>query len=106
MYSIGFSNKGRMDIEMASIREIGSREARKDWRELLDAVMAGDNDVLISRHGQEIAVLIPARDYYAILNELEEIRLSRIAEDLYESYLEGKTSSKPYEEVRAEILED
>lgn len=91
---------------MARIREVGSREARKEWREVLDAVMAGDSDVLISRHGQEIAVLIPARDYYAILDELEEIRLSRIAEDLYESYLEGKTPSKPYEDVSTEILED
>ena len=91
---------------MASIREIGSREARKEWREILDTVMTGDSDVLISRHGQEIAALIPARDYYAILEELEEIRLARLAENLYESYLEGKTPAKPYEEVRVEILED
>jgi prevent-host-death family protein len=91
---------------MASIRELGSREARKEWREILDSVMAGDSDILISRHGQQIAVLIPARDYYAIVDELEEIRLSRMAEDLYESYLEGKTSSKPYEEARAEIVGD
>ena len=91
---------------MASIREVGSREARKEWREVLDSVMAGESDVLISRHGQEIAVLIPARDYYAILEELEEIRLSRLTENLYESYLEGRTQSKLYEEVRAEILED
>jgi PHD/YefM family antitoxin component YafN of YafNO toxin-antitoxin module len=68
--------------------------------------MAGDSDVLISRHGQEIAVLIPARDYYAILEELEEIRIGRLAEDLYESYLEGKTSAKSYDEVRVEILKD
>ncbi len=91
---------------MATIREIGSREARKEWRELLDAVMAGDSDVLISRHGREIAVLIPARDYYAILEELEEIRLARHAENLYESFLEGKTAATPYEEVRAEVLKD
>ena len=91
---------------MASIREIGSREARKEWREILDTVMTGDSDVLISRHGQEIAALIPARDYYAILEELEEIRLARLAENLYESYLEGKTPAKPYEEVRVEILKD
>ncbi len=91
---------------MARIREIGSREARKEWRELLDAVMAGDSDVLISRHGREIAALIPARDYYAILAELEEIRLARLAENLYESFLEGKTATIPYEEVSGEILRD
>ena len=91
---------------MASVREIGSREARKEWREILDTVMTGDSDVLISRHGQEIAALIPARDYHAILDELAEIRLARLAEDIYENYLEGKTSSRPYEEARVEILND
>jgi prevent-host-death family protein len=91
---------------MARIRELGSREARKEWREILDTVMSGDSDVLISRHGQEIAALIPAGDYYAILDELEELRLGRMAEDIYESYLEGTTSVKPYEDVRDEILED
>ena len=91
---------------MATIREIGSREARKEWREVLDTVMAGDSDVIISRHGQEIAVLIPARDYYVIQDELEEIRMTRISENIYASYLEGKTSAKPYEEVRVEILKD
>ncbi len=91
---------------MVTIREIGSREARKEWRELLDAVMAGDSDILISRHGRDSAALIPARDYYAILADLEEIRLARLAENLYESFLEGRTSAKPYEEVHAEILDD
>ncbi|MGB2894562.1 MAG: type II toxin-antitoxin system prevent-host-death family antitoxin [Anaerolineales bacterium] len=91
---------------MASIRAIGSREARKEWREILDTVMTGDSDVLISRHGQEIAALIPARDYHAILDELEEIRLARIAENIYENYLEGRASSRPYEEARVEILKD
>lgn len=91
---------------MAKIRELGSREARKEWREILDTVMSGDSDVLISRHGQEIAALIPAGDYYAILDELEELRLGRMAEGIYQSYLEGTTSAKPYEDIRDEILEE
>lgn len=91
---------------MTRIRELGSREARKEWREILDTVMSGDSDVLISRHGQEIAALIPASDYFAIRNELEELRLGRIAEGMYQSYLEGTTSAKPYEDVRDEILEE
>ncbi len=32
----------------------------------------------ISRHGQEIAVIIPASDYYAVAEELEELRLVRL----------------------------
>lgn len=91
---------------MTRIRELGSREARKEWREILDTVMSGDSDVLISRHGQEIAALIPASDYYAILDELDELRLGRMAEGIYQSYLEEATSAKPYEDIRDEILEE
>lgn len=91
---------------MTRIRELGSREARKEWREILDTVMSGDSDVLISRHGQEIAVLIPASDYYAILDELDELRLGRMAEGIYQSYLEEAASTKPYEDIRDEILEE
>jgi prevent-host-death family protein len=91
---------------MAKIRELGSREARKEWREILDTVMPGESDVLISRHGKEIAVLIPASDYFAILEDLEELRLSRMAEVLYQSFLEGTTSAKPYDDFRDQILEE
>ena len=91
---------------MASLREISSREARKEWREVLDTVMTGESDVLISRHGQEIAVLIPARDYHSVLEELEDIRLARLAENIYEDYLEGRASSRSYEDVRAEVRND
>jgi prevent-host-death family protein len=89
---------------MKRIREYGSREARKEWREILDTIMSGDSDVLISRHGQKIAALIPANDYYALLDELEELRIGRLAEDIYESYLEGSISVKPYGDVREELL--
>ena len=91
---------------MAFLREVGSWEAHQAWREVLDSDMAREGDVMISRHGQEIAALIPAQDYHAILDELEEIRLGRAAEELYESYLEDKESQKPYEEIRNEFLQD
>jgi prevent-host-death family protein len=91
---------------MPTLREISSREARQQWRWVLDTVMTGNGDVAISRHGKEIAVIIPASDYYAIAEELEELRLARLAESIYEEYLSDKDSAKPYEEVRAELLTD
>jgi prevent-host-death family protein len=83
---------------------MSSREARQQWRWVLDTVMTGDSDVVISRHGKEIAVIIPANDYYAIVDELEDLRLARLAESIYEEYLSDKESAKPYEEVRADLL--
>ena len=42
---------------------IGSREARANWRDLLDAAHAEASDVVIERSGQPVAALIPYRDY-------------------------------------------
>lgn len=91
---------------MSDLQEVGSREARKEWRKLLDTVMKGDRDVVISRHGQEIAALIPARDYDALSHEVEDVRLSRLADTIYEQYLEGKSPAQPYEEVRSDLRKD
>jgi prevent-host-death family protein len=91
---------------VANIREFGSRDARKKLRELLDIIMTGDSDVLISSHGRGIAVLIPASDYFAVLDELDELRLGRLAEKLYSNYLEEPTCVKLYEDIRDKILED
>jgi len=89
---------------MPGLREVSSGDARKEWRSVLDAVMTGDSDVAILRHGQEIAVLIPADDYHAIAEELEEVRLSRLAESIYEEYLTDIESARSYDEVQAELL--
>jgi prevent-host-death family protein len=91
---------------MHEIREVSSRDARKGWREILDAVMKGNIDVAISRYGKPIAVIIPAEDYQAIAEELEELRLARLAEDIYEDYLERSEVAESYDEVRAEILQE
>lgn len=45
---------------MHEVREVSSRDARKQWRSILDAVLKGDGDVMISRYGQPIAAIIPA----------------------------------------------
>jgi prevent-host-death family protein len=91
---------------MHEIREVSSGDARKQWREILDAVMKRDGDVVISRYGKPVAVLIPAEDYQEIAEELEELRLARLAEDIYEGYLERQDLAKPYEDVRTELLQE
>ena len=91
---------------MHEIREVSSRDARKRWREILDAVMKGDGDVAISRYGKPIAVLIPVEDYQEISGELEELRLSRLADDIYEDYLVRRELAESYEDVRTELLQE
>jgi prevent-host-death family protein len=95
-----------MEILMHVVREVSSRRARAEWREILDTVMTGDSDIVISRYGKEVAVLIPAEDYRALESELEELRMTRVAEDIYEAYLADRSAAVQYTEVREELLDE
>lgn len=91
---------------MHQIKEVSSGDARKRWREVLDQVASGQGDVAISRYGEVVAVLIPADDYERLAEELEEIRLSRIAEGAYAEYLAERERATSYEDLRAELIEE
>lgn len=91
---------------MPKNRQVTSRDARKRWREILDDVVSGSSDVTITRYGEPVAVLIPAEDYESLSEELEELRLGRIAEEAYAEYLTNRESAAPYEEVRGELFEE
>lgn len=85
------------------VKTVDSSEARSRWGELLDEVRAGENDVAISRYNRKVAVMIPADDYEEMREELEELRLSRLAGNIYEEYLENPDVARPLGEVAAEI---
>lgn len=91
---------------MHEIREVSSRDPREKWRDILDSIMKGDGDVAISRYGKPIAVLIPAKDYREIAEELDELRLARLAEDIYEGYLERQEVAESYDDVRVALLQE
>jgi prevent-host-death family protein len=87
-----------------SILEIKSSDARMNFRDLLDSVMTGDNDIMILRNGKQIAAIIPAEDYVEIREELEDLRLSRIADDSYNEYLADKEAARSYNEFSADLI--
>ena len=91
---------------MPTVKQVSSRNARQQWREMLDLVMAGDSDIAIMRYGKPVAVLIPAKDYEALANALDELRMGRLAEEIYEEYLANRESATPYEDVRAELFDE
>ena len=90
---------------MPRVREIASRDARKLWREILDEVRSGAGDIAITRYGEPIAVMIPAADYQALAEELEDLRLGRIAEQSYSEYIANREAAIPYDRLRKELLE-
>jgi len=90
---------------MPRVKEIASRDARRLWREILDEVKSGDSDIAITRYGEPVAVMIPAADYQALVEQLEDLRLGRIAEEKYSEYLANREAAIPYDRLRKELLE-
>lgn len=87
---------------MANTR-IKSADARIKWRDLLDQVYAGAMDVIIERSGKDVAVLIPAPDYEALREELDELRSARQVAQTYSEWQSDPTVARPWEEVEAEL---
>jgi prevent-host-death family protein len=87
-----------------TIIRIKSGEARANWREMIDHVFSGRNDVIIERNGKDVAVLIPAGDYHDIREELDELRAERRATQAYAEWQRDPTVARPWKEVEGEIL--
>lgn len=89
-----------------TITTIQSRQARTQWRSLLDVVQAGDADVMIVRNGKAVAVLIPVEDYQGLQEALDDLRAARRVSEAYAEYQAKPESAKPWAEVRAELVSE
>jgi len=84
---------------------IKSADARIKWRDLLDQVYAGAMDVIIERSGKDVAVLIPAPDYEALRDELDELRSARQVAQAFAEWQSDPSVARPWEEVEAELTQ-
>lgn len=89
-----------------AIEIISSREARTNWRDVLDKVLTRSADVVIERSGKPVAVLIPVEDYEQLQEELDDLRAARRAAAAYEEYKRDPSTARPYEEIREELVKD
>jgi prevent-host-death family protein len=89
-----------------TVTVIASREARTQWRDMLDKVYSGANDVVIERYGKPVAVLIPYEDFEALSEFLEDLRLGRMASKAYEEWKKDPSTAVPYSEFREELIAD
>lgn len=55
-------------------KTVESRAARENWRDLLDTTTAGQADVIITRYGKPVTVMIRYEDYVAVQEELVKLR--------------------------------
>ena len=82
---------------------IDSNDARNRWREMLDAG-ARKLDVIITRYGKPVSVLIDYEDYEAIKEELDDLRAARHAKGLIEAWEADPSTAMPWEDFKAELV--
>lgn len=62
-----------------TIQVLESNQARNNWREMLDAVLIDDVDVVITRYNKPLVTVVAFEDYLAIQEELNRQRAKRKA---------------------------
>jgi prevent-host-death family protein len=88
-----------------NVRTLKSDEARQGWRDLLDAVSNGD-DVVIERYNKPVAALISYEDFVALQETLDDLRLGRRAQAVYEAWKKDPSRARPWEEIEAELINE
>lgn len=87
------------------VTTLGSREARQNWRDLLDAAYTGEQDTVIERSGKPVAVLIPYEDYLALQEALDDLRAARRVAETHQALKQNPAKGRSYDEIRAELKE-
>jgi prevent-host-death family protein len=87
-----------------AVETVSSREARANWRDLLDKVLTRTADVVIERNRQPVAVLIPVDDYEELQEELDNLRAARRAGEIYEEWKHDPSTARPLADVEAELI--
>ncbi len=62
-----------------TIKVLDSNQARNNWREILDTVLNGETDVVITRYHKPVATIVAYEDYLAIRDELMKQRAKQQA---------------------------
>ena len=74
MTYIMYANSCDERKERMPVTTFESRAARENWRDVLDATTSGQSDVVITRYGKPVTVMIRYEGYLAIRDELLRVR--------------------------------
>ncbi len=88
-----------------TIQTYDSQDARKRWRDILDAASAGE-DIVIERYGKPTAAVIPFADFQALLDELDDLRTARRAQAAVKEWEQNPSTGKTLEEFEAELRDE
>ena len=85
------------------VQVLNANEARNKWRDLVDAVHAGQSDIIIERYGKAMVAVISYEDYLALQEELLDLRAARRAAAAYEAWKQDPSLGRPWEEIEQEL---
>lgn len=60
-----------------AVKRVDSNQARNNWREMLDTVLAQNVDVVVTRYNKPVVTVLPYEDYLTIRDELARQRTER-----------------------------
>jgi PHD/YefM family antitoxin component YafN of YafNO toxin-antitoxin module len=80
---------------------MGAEEVRREWRTVVDSVLAGE-DIVVERYSRPAVAVIAYDDYTAIRQELEALRATRRTHQLRMAWQQGKVTNLPWDESQWE----
>lgn len=60
-----------------AVKTVDSNQARNNWREMLDTVMAENIDVVVTRYNKPVVTMLAYEDYLIVQDELTRRRAER-----------------------------
>jgi prevent-host-death family protein len=82
---------------------LDSNEARSRWRAVLDAA-SKKKDVVITRYGKPVSVMIDYEDYLAMQEMLDDLRAGQRAQAAYDAWKHDPSTARPWHEFEAELI--
>jgi len=90
---------------MMLTKVVSSEQARNQWRDIIDAAVAGES-IIIERYGKPTAAVISFQDFAAIQGIIEDMRDAREAEAALRVWEDDPTTARPWLAVRAELVSE
>jgi prevent-host-death family protein len=88
---------------MGEIKVFSSKQARTQWRRIMEAATTGE-DVVIKRYGKPTVAVIAFEDYLNLQEELDDLRAAQRASLIYEEWKRDPSTARPWDEVKAELI--
>lgn len=84
---------------------LDSRRTREQWRDVLDKVITGEGDIVVTRNKKPTVAIIPYEDYEKVIEQLEDIRAERISAILYTQWQSGRIAAVPWSVAKNRLME-